>query len=218
MASYGYITNAGIARAISAYNGGVSSTQINITSAHISTNSYYNANAATMKANIQSVTVLPNVVFTAGSGAIYYNVLDSSDILFKILLSNTVGPFTYSSFSLNLDDGTAFAVVTYDAVQTKSVSTLGIGGDTVYLEVLVQYTNLAGTVNVSVLTADNGSLPELDNETLLPAPYASPYPVYFLHHWNAYQDGRSALASRFQGVWNFYPCYEPGKIAAVSAH
>jgi len=196
MALVAAITDVGIAEAEQAQAGAF---QISISSAQFSGDLI----TPPTTTHLQSLTFMTNVVYTAPTSQIQYHIVNSNTIMFRVVLPVTTVPasFNFGSYSLNLADGTPFAIGTWTSMQTKD------GNSARYVELTIVFSNAVGTINLTILNTIDAALPEVADETQLPPAQQAPYPVYFVHSLNYYQH-QPALASRFNNVWYYYPSKE----------
>ena len=160
---------------------------------------------------LEAISTMPNEVFRlTNTASISYSQIDDDNVRFRIRLGNDIGTFNIGAFGLLLPDGTLFTLSSLDATEQKSkAATAGSGGNIRFYETIVNISSVANIVNLSIFLTDDASLPEVATENDLPNPNSSSFPVYFVHQWLAYRS-ENALASRFNGVWNFYPCFDGG--------
>jgi hypothetical protein len=202
MAFVAAITDVGNAAAEAAEEGAY---QIEITSATFSSNLL----TPTIPF-LETVTSMTNVTYTAPTDEISYHIINDNEIMLRVNLTVADGPFNFGSYSLNLSDGTPFAVGTWTVLQTKDNSAAR------YVELTIAFTNFTGVLNVTILNTIDAALPEVPTEAGLPAAESAPYPVYYVDQWTAYQNV-PALASRFSGSWYFYPSQQTYYIADSGA-
>jgi hypothetical protein len=188
MAFISAITDAGIARATSAYAGSVT---FNLTTARFSSDILTPTTAA-----LQANTGLINLTYTAPTSAVGYHIIDSNTIMLRVNLPPGLAGFSFGSYSLNLDDGTPLVVGTWDTLQIKDTASAR------YIEETINFSNAVAVINLTILNTIDAPLPEVANELGLPPPLSAPYPVYFVHAHTPYNN-RPAIAMRLGSNWYF---------------
>lgn len=156
-----------------------------------------------------SMTDVDTLVYTGTTDQITYQIIDDSNILFKVTLDDSVGDFDIGNVGLFLSDGTLFALTALPGV-TRKVRTnfpTTIGNRRIF-NVIIQMSGVTNVTNLTVLIQDEAALPVVQTELSLPPSLVAPYPVYMVSAHTVY--GRPTLALRQNATWYFIPADTDG--------
>ena len=186
------ITSGGLSAAA---RSGLYGPQINITSVKIGSN---------IITPTVDMTDVSGLVWEGDTSFIKYQILNESTVLFKITLSETVGDFNIGNIGLFLDSGELFAIVALPAVSIKTKTVLPeVVGNRRIFNIPIVLSGIADIVNLSILIADEASIPVVTNESQLPDPLVAPYSAYSVLMQTSF--GTPAVALRVDSNWWFLP-------------
>jgi len=151
-----------------------------------------------------SMTDVTGLVYTGTTNQITYQVIDDSNILFRITLDDSVGDFNIGNVGLFLSSGDMFAVTALPGVTSKIKTNFPatIGNRRIF-NIIIQMSGVSNVTNLTVLIQDEAALPVVQTELNLPPANVSPFPVYMVNAHTVY--GRPAFALRYNGVWYYVP-------------
>ena len=150
------------------------------------------------------MTDVSGKVWEGGTDYIRYQVLNDSTVLFKITLTEDIGDFNIGNIGLYLDSGDLFAIVALPAVSEKIKNNPpDVVGNRRIFNIPIVLSGIATITNLSVLIADEASIPVVANETYLPEPLVAPYSVYSVLQHTGF--GAPVLAIRVDSNWWFVP-------------
>lgn len=151
-----------------------------------------------------AMTDVSGVVWEGDTSFIKYQVLNESSVLFKITLDENVGDFDVGNIGLFLESGELFAIVALPSVSKKIKNNLPdvVGNRRIY-NIPIVLSGIANIVNLSILVADEASIPVVANETLLPDPLIAPYSAYSVLMHSKF--GTPVIALRVDSNWWFIP-------------
>ena len=193
---YSTLLQTGITASIA---GGVTGPKIDITGFQIGSLS-----AADGAVADKTATGVDNWVYTDPTiNNIYYAELPDSDAcLFRVILDESVGNFTVGQICLMIGATTAYSKSVLYQPQKKWKSNLpGLFGNNVSFDIVLAISDAQSCINLTMLTPLYASLPEVTDETLLPAATSSIYNSYLCR--NHTRLGVPVIAVRRNGVWSF---------------
>lgn len=150
------------------------------------------------------MTDVSGKVWEGGTDYIRYQVLNDSTVLFKVTLSEDIGDFNIGNIGLYLDSGDLFAIVALPAISEKVKNNPpDVVGNRRIFNIPIVLSGIATITNLSVLIADEASIPVVANETYLPDPLVAPYSAYSVLQHTSF--GSPVLALRADSNWWFIP-------------
>lgn len=190
------ITKNGI---LSVFNAGANGPQINITNFQIGSDL------------ITPDSSMPGVISSGSSGVpvytgvpsqLSYQIVDGNNVLFKIVLDETIGDFNIGNIGLFLSDGTMFSITALSGVTLKYKTNYPtiIGNQKTY-NVITQLGSLSTAIDLTLITQDEAAIPVVATELVLPPPDLAPFPVYVVNEHTIY--GLPALALRVNNTWTY---------------
>jgi hypothetical protein len=200
----GAITNGGDTAIVN--NNGTSS-GIEIAYAEVGSTNIYTYTTA----QLQALTAVSGLVYntTSNSNALVYSVNTGSpnQVLYKVLLDETVGNFSVGNIGLFTSNNVLFAIGALQNTDTKVATTGGVIGNRKTYNLFVEFSNAATIVSFSILTQDAASIPEVATQNNLPAASSAPFDLYLVDNYTEY--GAPALAARYGGTWYYLLMQEP---------
>jgi len=184
------ITDAGIAAALAAQAGAVL--------IDMGTASFSSDLIAQVPSTLRAITVMNNITYTAPANAVTYHVINDNTIMFRVNLPPGVGPFNFGSYSLNLADGTVFAVGSWSSLQTKESDSAR------YIEQTIIFTGATNTINLTIMNTIDAALPEVPTQADLPTPASAPYPAYLVNEFTPNKVQALATRDLANNIWKYY--------------
>lgn len=193
---YSVVLDAGIQAAIAA---GTSGPSFNITGFQIGSLSAAQGAVASATA-----TGVDNWVYTGTASQIYYALLPDSDAcLFRIILDESVGNFQVGQICLMIGS-TAFSKSILYQQQNKWKSALpGLYGNSISFDIVLAISDAQACINLSMFQSLYAMLPEVADETLLPAASSTLYNTYLVRNHTAL--GVPVVANARNSLWYFAP-------------
>lgn len=138
------------------------------------------------------------------SNQLQYQVIDTNNVLFKIVLDDSIGDFTIGNIGLFLEDGTLFSITAYNSplVKTRSVFPSVIGNKRIF-NIVIQLTGITAVTDFTFLSQDEAALPIVQTEWQLPLPDQALFPVYMVNSHSQYN--KPTLAMRYNNEWFYLP-------------
>jgi len=168
------------------------------------TNTYINSVNST-----GNPVVITGNVFTGGQSLVTYQVLDTSTILFKVILDNSVGNFDIGNVGLFLVDGTLFSITGLSGKESKLKADINTLGNRRIFNIIIHISGVTNLVNLNVMISDYAALPVVASDVILPSSNPE-FPVYLCQTHTVYL--RPTLACWWEGNWYFIPVNRPGAV------
>lgn len=190
------VTDVGITAAV---NAGTAGPEIEIT--------YFKIGSSSQAEGCQALTTntdVTNFVYQGTTDQMTYSVVDEDTVMYRIVLETDVGPFEIGNIGLFMPGGTMFAQAVLPQQTPKWENELPAQvGNRKIIDIFLVLSNQAAIVDLTILMANECSLPVVPTEVQLPNPATSPYNTYQVQ--NHTQLGASVIAFRFNGAWCFAP-------------
>jgi hypothetical protein len=146
-------------------------------------------------------------VYTGTTAQIQYSVLGPNEVMYLITLDETVGTFNIGNIGLYTNTGVLFCIVALPSVVLKTQSSGAILGNRRTYEVLVNFTNAASLLNLTILNEYAYNLATVPTEIQLPSAVNPPYNVYLVQSHTLL--GIPVLAVNYNNIWNYIPTQSP---------
>lgn len=195
----GVITNAGNSAIVA---NGTTAAGIAISHAQVGS-----ANLSTLTtAELQALTAVSGLVWdsTSSSSALSYmvNTGTPNQVLFKLVLDESIGDFSVGNIGLLDANNTLYGLLALSTTATKVSSSTASGpGNRKTYNMFVDFSNAATITSFSAVTQSASSIPEVANETNLPAASSAPYDLYLVDQHTLYK--MPCLAARYGSTWYF---------------
>ena len=172
---YSVILDAGVQAAIAA---GTSGPAFNITGFQLGAPS-----AAQGATAVSTATGVDSWVYTGDANQIYYALLPDSDAcLFRIVLDESVGNFAVGQICLMIGN-TAFSKSVLYQQQNKWQSNLpSVYGNSISFDLVLAISDAQSCINLTMMQSLYAMLPEVADETLLPAAGSTLYNTYIVRN------------------------------------
>ena len=156
---------------------------------------------------LETDTDVDNFVYAGDTSMLTYNQIDEDTLVWIIALPRSVGDFQVGNICITLAGGANLckAVLPGQSPKYRDNPPQVVGNYKVY-NIVMHLANAAGAINLSVLEANNASLPEVPTELDLPAPNSTPYNAYLVR--NHTHIGQPCIAVRVANAWTFSAHYD----------
>lgn len=164
------------------------------------------ASAAEGAVALETDTDVDDFVFAGDTSMLTYNQIDEDTLVWIIALPRSVGDFDVGNICVTLAGGVNLckAVLPGKSPKYRDNPPAVVGNYKIY-NIVMHLANAAGAINLSVLEANNASLPEVPTELDLPAPNSTPYNAWLVR--NHTHIGQPCIAVRVANAWTFSPHY-----------
>jgi hypothetical protein len=163
------------------------------------------ANISTLTAlQLQALTAVSGLVYssTSSSSVLTYNASPSENLVsFKIVLDETIGPFSIGNIGLFDNNNNLIAITALTNTETKIASSVTGPGNRKNYTINLAFSNAATITNFTVLNENASSIPVVANETLLPPASSAVFNLYLVQSHTKYN--KSCLAATYGGVWHY---------------
>lgn len=183
------ITNAGIEAAILA---GTTGPQIIMSHFKIGSSSGFEADPAL-------TDVVDEVFDGAATGLLTYSIVNANAVRYRVTLPESIGDFAVGNIGIYLSDGTLFAIVVKDSVDTKTATAPNITGNRLVYDIVLILNNQAVLANLTLLVEETAAIPVVADETELPTAAGAEYPLWLVQ--NHTEIGHPVLSSPVSGSW-----------------
>lgn len=195
----GVVLKTGISAAIQA---GATGPQMNVAGFRIGS-----ASAAEGATALETDTDVDSFVYAGDTSMLTYNQIDEDTLVWIVALPRSVGDFAVGNICITLQGGANLCKAVFSGQSPKYRDNMPavVGNYKVY-NIVMHLANAAGLINLSVLTANNASLPEVPTELDLPDPTTTPYNAYLVR--NHTHIGQPCIAVRVVNAWTFSAHYD----------
>lgn len=114
-----------------------------------------------------------------------YYVITANQVQYLIALDESVGDFSFGEVSLELEDGTCFALGTLSEAQRKIKSSSSVVGNKITIEAKMTLTQLAAVIEFPILNITNAKFLEASSVDMLYPPVAMDTNAYLTHEPDA---------------------------------
>lgn len=193
------VTNAGIQAAALAQSGGP---KITITSFKVGSAYGYSPSVTS--------TALTGTILYSGSPS-NYAVNSENEVIYTLLMNELIGDFNFGEIGLYLEDGTLFAIGTYNTPQPKLHTTGQQVGNIVSIQAKIKLNNVSPVINFPINNIALAQILQVGGISLLVPPILSDSNAYFT---GDYDDGGSMIyAFRSANYQWSYPSHSNIKVA-----